>query len=120
LGQRQRRLLLLGEDANGLFPRRQQGQLLFADAALACVGTVHVEAERAVVHLRRANLDQLRQIRVDVLCGRVVQYDDRFVDLGRDAVEVDTAGGVSGGCYFGALGVGQGGGGGGGAGHLVG
>ncbi len=43
---------------------------------------MHVHAERAVVDLRGADLDQLGQLRVEALPGRDVQPDHRLVDLG--------------------------------------
>jgi hypothetical protein len=50
---------------------------------------VHVEAERAVIELRRPDLDQLGQVRIDVLGRGAGQHHHRLVHLGRNLVQLD-------------------------------
>ena len=61
LGERQRGSLAFGEQVAGLFQRVQQREALLGLARAWGVVGVHVEAERAVVHLRGADLYQVSE-----------------------------------------------------------
>src|SRR6476620_8789264 len=93
LHQRERRPLTFGEQAAGLFPGRDYVELLTAHAVLARIARVHIEAERALVDLRGADLDQLAEFGLDVLGCRVAQHHHRLVQLGRRLVDLEAVGG---------------------------
>jgi hypothetical protein len=87
LGQRQRGLLARGEDVE-LVPGGEEVQELGVDAVLERLVDVHVEAVRAAVDLAGAELDEVRDARLEALVDLALQGDHPLVGAG----EVDRAG----------------------------